>query len=63
MVLIGSFCRQFGRPVSSLLSSPAPSSRLGVAALGGRTPGARALTASASLQGKVLMVLYDVSRP
>ncbi|OJJ04630.1 hypothetical protein ASPVEDRAFT_31079 [Aspergillus versicolor CBS 583.65] len=64
MVFIRSFPRQLGRPVSSLLSPnvlcrPAVGSRFGAPALGGRTPGARTLTASANLQGKVLMVLYD----
>ena len=67
MVFIRSFPRQLGRPVSSLLSPnvlsrPALGSRFGAPSLGGRTPGARTLTASANLQGKVLMVLYDVSR-
>ncbi|BCS17931.1 formate dehydrogenase (NAD+) FDH1 [Aspergillus puulaauensis] len=64
MVFIRSFSRQLGRPISSLLSPnalsrPALGSRFGAPALGGRTPGARTLTASANLQGKVLMVLYD----
>ncbi len=67
MGFIRSFSRQLGRPVSSLLSPnvlsrPALRSRFGAPSLGGRTPGARTLTASANLQGKVLMVLYDVSR-
>ncbi|KAL4914257.1 hypothetical protein BDW62DRAFT_213574 [Aspergillus aurantiobrunneus] len=63
MVLIRSCSRQLRRPVSTLLSPnglsrPTLGSRFGPAALAGHT-GARTLTASANLQGKVLMVLYD----
>ncbi|KAL4801703.1 hypothetical protein BDV18DRAFT_148597 [Aspergillus unguis] len=63
MVLIRSFSRQMRRPLSSLLSNassrPALGSRFGAAAQAGHPSGARMLTASANLQGKVLMVLYD----
>ncbi|KAL2863002.1 formate dehydrogenase (NAD+) FDH1 [Aspergillus lucknowensis] len=65
MVLIRSFSRQLRRPVSTLLSPYASSkpavgsSPFRAARLSGRIPGARMLTASANLQGKVLMVLYD----
>ncbi|KAL3457848.1 hypothetical protein BJX64DRAFT_268147 [Aspergillus heterothallicus] len=59
MVLFRSLSRQLRRPVSSLLSSN-PSTTRRAAALGNNGfPGARMLTASANLQGKVLMVLYD----
>ncbi|KAL2837266.1 hypothetical protein BJX68DRAFT_249890 [Aspergillus pseudodeflectus] len=61
MVLLRSLTRQLRRPVSTLLSPNAslPGSPFRAAALGNGGPGARTLTASANLQGKVLMVLYD----
>ncbi|KAL3448602.1 hypothetical protein BJX65DRAFT_275123 [Aspergillus insuetus] len=61
MVLLCSLTRQLRRPVSTLLSPNASlaGSPFRVSALGNGIPGARTLTASANLQGKVLMVLYD----
>ncbi|KAL2785691.1 hypothetical protein BJX66DRAFT_314368 [Aspergillus keveii] len=61
MVLLRSLTRQLGRPVSTLLAPNASlvGSPFRVSALGNGIPGARTLTASANLQGKVLMVLYD----
>jgi formate dehydrogenase len=59
MVFARSLSRQLGR--SSTLLSAAGSSRPAFrpTPLAGAFLGARTLTASASLQGKVLMVLYD----
>ncbi|KAJ0414539.1 hypothetical protein BJY00DRAFT_294933 [Aspergillus carlsbadensis] len=61
MVLLRSLTRQLRWPVSTLLSPRASlaGSPFRTAALGNGIPGARTLTASANLQGKVLMVLYD----
>ncbi|KAL4871992.1 hypothetical protein BDV12DRAFT_193789 [Aspergillus spectabilis] len=64
MVLIRSLSRQLRRPVSTLVSSnafskPTAGSLFRSASLANYTPGSRMLTASANLQGKVLMVLYD----
>lgn len=62
-----SFSRQLRRPATSFLSAKGSSSLRPTGsplrALPGANSvsGARTLTASASLQGKVLMVLYDVS--
>lgn len=66
MVFIRSLSRQLRRPATSFLStkgtfSPPSSSPFRAVSLGGSISGARTLTASANLQGKVLMVLYDVS--
>lgn len=66
MVFIRSLSRQLRRPATSLFStkgvfSPPSSSPFWAASLGGSVSGARTLTASANLQGKVLLVLYDVS--
>lgn len=61
MVFARSIPRTFQRPAASLLATPA---RQWGPVLH-RTPifsGVRTLTASATRQGKVLMVLYDVSR-
>ena len=58
MVFIRSISSQLRRPASSLLSSSGFSFRPGIRP--GSLPGARTLTASASRQGKVLMVLYEV---
>ncbi|KAL4944709.1 hypothetical protein BDV06DRAFT_186567 [Aspergillus oleicola] len=59
MVLISSFSRQMRRPISSLLAANASSRPSLGRRCAGLNPGARMLTASANLQGKVLMVLYD----
>ncbi|KAL2855511.1 hypothetical protein BJY01DRAFT_204308 [Aspergillus pseudoustus] len=63
MVLFRSLSRQLRRPVASLIfppsSEPLAGSPFRAAALGNGIAGARMLTASANLQGKVLMVLYD----
>ncbi|KAF7162254.1 hypothetical protein CNMCM5623_007649 [Aspergillus felis] len=65
MVFIRSLSRQLRRPATSVFStkgvfSPPSSSPFRAASLGGfSVSGARTLTASANLQGKVLMVLYD----
>ncbi|KAL4926499.1 formate dehydrogenase (NAD+) FDH1 [Aspergillus undulatus] len=59
MVLLNSFSRQMRRPISSLLSTNASSRPTLGRRFAGLNPGARMLTASANLQGKVLMVLYD----
>ncbi|KAH1615312.1 hypothetical protein KXX31_002728 [Aspergillus fumigatus] len=64
MVFIRSLSRHLRRPATSFLStkgtlSPTSSSPFRAASLGGSISGARTLTASANLQGKVLMVLYD----
>jgi formate dehydrogenase len=66
MVFIRSLSRPLRRPATSFLStkgtfSSPGSSPFRAAPLGGSISGARTLTASANLQGKVLMVLYDVS--
>lgn len=66
MVFMRSFSRQLRRPATSLLSTkgafaPAASSPFRAAPLANSIAGARTLTASANLQGKILMVLYDVS--
>ena len=63
MVFIRSVSRQLRRPASSLLSSAGSSCRptaFRASPLAG-LPATRTLTASASQQGKVLMVLYEVS--
>ncbi|KAL5332351.1 hypothetical protein BJX70DRAFT_384418 [Aspergillus crustosus] len=64
MVLTRSLPRQLRRPFSALISfnilnRPFIGGSFTSALLAGQTPGARMLTASANLQGKVLMVLYD----
>ncbi|RAH80269.1 formate dehydrogenase [Aspergillus japonicus CBS 114.51] len=64
MVFMRSFSRQLRRPAASLLSSRGPlasagSSPLRTSPLANSITGARTLTASANLQGKILMVLYD----
>jgi hypothetical protein len=59
MVLPRTFVRQLARPASSLLRGAPIAPRL---ACGGASAAfKRTLTASASRQGKVLLVLYDVS--
>lgn len=55
MVFARSIPRTFQRPAASLLATPARQWRAPVFS------GVRTLTASATRQGKVLMVLYDVS--
>ena len=60
MVLPRTFVRQLARPASSLLHGAPVTPRL--ACGGASTAFKRTLTASAARQGKVLLVLYDVSR-
>lgn len=63
MVFIRSLSRQLRRPASQLLSGaskPTLATNF-FARPTGAFANARTLTASASLQGKVLLVLYDVS--
>lgn len=63
MVFIRSLSRQLRRPTTQFLGSK-PSLATGSfarAPVAGAFSNARTLTASANLQGKVLLVLYDVS--
>ncbi|KAL4793534.1 hypothetical protein BDV19DRAFT_366626 [Aspergillus venezuelensis] len=60
MVFISSLSRQMRQPISSMVLAANASSRPSLGRrVAGLNPGARMLTASANLQGKVLMVLYD----
>lgn len=65
MVFIHSLSRQLRRPVTQLLATGSKSAlangRFARAPVSGAVSHARTLTASANLQGKVLLVLYDVS--
>jgi formate dehydrogenase len=62
MVFARAFSRQLSKPASSLLSGAAtPQFAGGAAPTRFGTTFRRALTASSSRQGKVLLVLYDVS--
>ena len=63
MVFIRSLSSQLRRPAANFISGslrPASSSFIKTP-LAGSFSNARTLTASANLQGKVLLVLYDVS--
>lgn len=65
MVFIRSLSRQLRRPATQFLSAgplkPTTSGSFPRAPVAGAFANARTLTASANLQGKVLLVLYDVS--
>lgn len=63
MVFIRSLSRQLRRPATQLLGSKPTLSACSFARapVAGVFSNARTLTASANLQGKVLLVLYDVS--
>lgn len=66
MVFIRSLSRQLRRPATQFLSAgslkPTTTGSFPRAPVaGGAFANARTLTASANLQGKVLLVLYDVS--
>lgn len=69
MVFIHSLSRQLRRPTAQFLSSAngplkpavAPSTFARASPLAGSISKTRPLTATANLQGKVLLVLYDVS--
>lgn len=65
MVFIPSLSRQLRRPATHFLSAgplkPVTTGSVIRAPLTGAFSNARTLTASANLQGKVLLVLYDVS--
>lgn len=61
MVFARSIPRTFQRPAASLLATPARQWRAPVLQRTSVFSGVRTLTASATRQGKVLMVLYDVS--
>lgn len=65
MVFIRSLSRQLRRPflLSSLKPTVASNPFTRVSPLAGSISGARTLTATSNLQGKVLLVLYDVSHP
>lgn len=63
MVFARSISRQLQRPAASLLATPARQWRAPVLQRSPVFSGIRTLTASAARQGKVLMVLYDVSLP
>lgn len=63
MVFIRSLSRQLRRPATQLLSGAfKPTATNNFARPTGAFANARTLTASASFQGKVLLVLYDVSQ-
>lgn len=63
MVFIRSLSRQLRRPATQLLGSKPTlaNSSFARTPVAGAFSNARTLTASANLQGKVLLVLYDVS--
>lgn len=62
MVFISSLSRQLRRPATKLFASGLkPTAATGSFAQTGAFTNARTLTASTKLQGKVLLVLYDVS--
>jgi len=65
MVFIRSLSRQLRRPATQLLAAGAKpvlaNGSFARAPVSGAVSHARTLTASANLQGKVLLVLYDVS--
>lgn len=65
MVFIRSLSRQLRRPMAQFLSTGplnhVTTGSLNRGPVAGAFSNARTLTASANLQGKVLLVLYDVS--